>query len=54
VTNLDSQVWNLKQSGNLRISVKFSESLKQTVNMILYGEFPDLIRIDETRNIIMQ
>ena len=54
VTNLDSQVWNLKQSGNLRIVVDFSIPLEQTVNMIVYGEFPDLIRIDETRNIIMQ
>ena len=48
-----NSLWSRKQSGNLRIEVRFGTALKETVSMLIYAEFPDIIEIDESRNIIL-
>ena len=48
----NSFLFNPKRKGQLRINIKFSKPLPEGVNVILYGKFPDLIQIDQTRNII--
>lgn len=43
--------WNLTKHGALRVEVKFSTALTESVNMILYAEFDNVIEIDQRRNV---
>lgn len=45
--------WNLIRNGTLRIEVSFVEALPETVNLILYTEFDNIIEIDKNRNVIV-
>ncbi len=36
--------------GTLRLEMKFAEALKETINVLLYCEYDNLIEIDATRN----
>ncbi len=44
--------FNLKKQGNLRLEVNFRQPLAQTINVIVYAEFENIIEIDKSRNII--
>ena len=43
--------FNLIKRGSLRLSVKFGEALPQTVNVIIYAEFQNVLEIDRNRNV---
>ncbi|KFM63148.1 hypothetical protein X975_23585, partial [Stegodyphus mimosarum] len=43
---------NLVRHSNLRLEVKFSKALEQTVSVIVYAEFENLIEINKARNIL--
>ena len=43
--------FNLIKRGSLRLSVKFGEALPQTVNVIVYAEFQNLLKIDRNKNV---
>ena len=43
--------FNLIKRGSLRLSVKFREALPQTVNVIVYAEFQNVLEIDCNRNV---
>lgn len=45
--------WNIIKSGTLRAEIRFSEALKQTVNLIFFAEFDNVIEVDKNRNIIL-
>lgn len=45
--------WNLVKSGSLRIEVRFSEPLENTVNCIVYAEYDNVLEIDSTRQVIV-
>lgn len=47
----ESSHWNLVRNGNLRIELKFSEALTETVNCIVYAEFDNVIEVDRHRNV---
>ncbi|XP_041349410.1 uncharacterized protein F54H12.2-like [Gigantopelta aegis] len=51
---VDSDYLSLIKSGNLRLEVQFKSALKNTVSCIVYGEFPSLIEIDQTRNVFVK
>ncbi|XP_041362090.1 uncharacterized protein F54H12.2-like [Gigantopelta aegis] len=51
---VDSNYLILLKSGNLRLEVQFKSALTKTVSCIVYGEFPSLIEIDQTRNVIVR
>ena len=38
--------WNLIKHGNVRMDVRFSESLKSTINVIVYAEYETVLEID--------
>ena len=44
--------FNLIKEGNVRVDVKFSEALPNTINVIAYGEFENIIEIDRTKNVL--
>ena len=43
--------FNLVREGNVRIDMKFSVALPNTINVIVYAEFENIIEIDRTRNV---
>ena len=45
--------WNLLKHGNVRLDVRFAESLKSTVNCIVYAEYENILEIDSSRQVIV-
>ena len=44
--------FSLVKRGNLRLDVHFAEPLDETINLIIYAEFNNIIEIDEARSVI--
>jgi len=44
--------FNLVKHGNVRLALKFSTALEQTVSVIAYAEFDNVIEIDRDRNLL--
>ena len=44
--------YSLVKHGNLRLDMHFASPLAQTVNVIVYAEFNNILEIDQARNII--
>ena len=38
--------------GNLRVEIHFAEVLAETINVVLYAEFEDVIEIDRNRQVL--
>ena len=43
--------FELIKQGNLRLELHFSEALANTVNLIVYAEFQNVIEVDANRNV---
>ena len=43
---------NLQQQGNLRIEIKFDSALTQTISVLVYAEFENIIEISKSRHVI--
>ena len=43
---------NLTRQGTVRLDLKFGNALAQTVTVIAYAEFDNLIEIDRNRNVV--
>ena len=37
--------------GHVRLSMRFATAIKETINVIVYAKFPDIMSIDKARNI---
>ena len=48
------EFWPFLKSGNLRVDMHFSVALPETVSIIVYGTFPRLLKIDNTRAVILE
>jgi len=44
--------FNLVRNGNLRLEMKFALALPNTINVIAYAEFQNVLEIDRNRNVI--
>jgi hypothetical protein len=44
--------FNLIKEGNVRVDMKFGAVLPNTINVIVYAEFENIIEIDRSRNVI--
>ena len=44
--------FNLVKQGNLRLEIQFAQPLPNTINVITYAEFENIIEIDKSRNVI--
>ena len=44
--------FNLVKSGNVRLEMRFNTALPETVNVIVYCEFENIIQIDRSRNVL--
>ena len=41
------------KKGNLKLETRFEKPLNETINILVYANFPSLMRIDQTRNILL-
>jgi hypothetical protein len=44
--------FNLIKPGNVRVDLKFAQALANTINVIAFAEFENILEIDRSRNII--
>ena len=44
--------FNLAKQGNVRVELKFGAALQNTVTVVAYAEFENVIEIDRNRNVI--
>jgi len=44
--------FNLVRHGNVRLALKFALALPETVSVIAYAEFENVIEVDRDRNIV--
>ena len=49
----DGTHFNLIKDGNVRVDMTFGTALPHTVNVIVYGEFENVLEIDGSRNVII-
>ena len=40
------------RQGNVRLALKFAEALGQTISVVAYAEFENVIEVDRDRNVI--
>ena len=44
--------FNLVRQGNVRLALKFAEALGETISVVAYAEFENVIEVDRDRNVI--
>ena len=44
--------FNLVRQGNVRLALKFAEALPETISVVAYAEFENVIEVDRDRNVI--
>lgn len=49
--HLGESVFGPKRKGNLGIDVKFKTALTENITLIIYGKFPNMLKIDGDRNV---
>ena len=47
----ESDHYSLVKTGSIRLGVTFAEDLPNTVNIIIYAEFQNVLEIDRNRNV---
>jgi len=45
--------FNLVKHGNVRLALKFAEALAETVTVIAFAEFDNVIELDRDRNVLV-
>ena len=45
--------WNLVKHGSVRLDVRFSEALVNTVNCIVHADYENILEIDASRQAII-
>ena len=51
---LSRKILSKSKSGHVRINASFASPLQETINVIVYAKFPEIISIDQSRNVIVQ
>ncbi|CAC5389230.1 unnamed protein product [Mytilus coruscus] len=55
VLNIDNNIdFNTKRKGDCKLELRFTVPLPESVTLIMYGKFPKILRIDESRNVYLQ
>ena len=48
----DGGHFDLVKHGSLRLEIKFGTALEQSINVIVYAEFDNVLEIDKARNVV--
>ena len=46
--------FNVKRRGHCRLELRFAKALPESVTLIMYGKFPEILRIDQSRSVFKQ
>ena len=44
--------FNLVRQASVRLALKFSDPLEETISVVVYAEFENVIEVDRDRNVI--
>ena len=50
---ISGNIMTSSPSGHIRLNVRFAEALKETINIIVYAKFPEIVKIDHTRKVYL-
>ena len=51
---LSGKIMSKSMKGHLKVGMRFSKALAETINVLVYGKFPEILTIDHTRNVNIQ
>lgn len=55
VLNVDDRVdYNAKRRGDCRLEIKFGTPLPESVTVLMYGKFPKVMHVDQSRRVLLQ
>ncbi|KAK3083633.1 hypothetical protein FSP39_000538 [Pinctada imbricata] len=46
--------FNVKRKAHCRLEMRFAKALPESVTLIMYGKFPEILRIDQSRSVFKQ
>ncbi|KAK3085129.1 hypothetical protein FSP39_024862 [Pinctada imbricata] len=46
--------FNVKRKAHCRLEMRFAKALPESVTLIMYGKFPEIVRIDQSRSVFTQ
>jgi len=52
ITRVEDDHFSLLRQGSVRLALKFAQALPQTVTVVAYAEFENVIEIDRDRNVV--
>jgi hypothetical protein len=50
----DDEFWPMAKRGHLRVEIHFDVGLPETISILMYGEFPKIIKVDHARNVLLE
>ena len=51
---LSGKIMSNLMKGHLKVNMRFAKALDETINVLVYGKFPETLTIDHTRNVNIQ
>ena len=45
------KIMSKSMKGHLRLSIRYAKALAETINVIVYAKFPELVSIDQSRSV---
>lgn len=55
VLNIDDRLdFNAKRRGDCRLEIKFAKALPESVTVLMYGKFPKVMHVDQSRRVLLQ
>ena len=48
---LSGHIMSKSIEGHIRLTMRFAKALSETINIIIYGKFPESLSIDHSRNV---
>ena len=55
VLNVDDDVgFNTKRRGDCRLEIRFGTALPKSVTVLMYGKFPRIVHVDQSRSVLLQ
>ena len=55
VLNIDDNVdFNTKRRGDCRLELRFGTPLPESVTVLMYGKFPRIMHVDQSRSVLLQ
>ena len=49
--SLRGKIMTRSNSGHVRLSIRYAKALPETINVLVYAKFPELVTIDHTGSV---